>query len=143
MPEAGAIRVFAAHDEAALVALWSECGLTRPWNDPRQDIARKLALQPELLAVACVGATLVGSVMVGYEGHRGWVNYLAVHPAHRQRGLGRALMAWAEARLLERGCPKVNLQVRTGNDSVLAFYARIGYATDDVVGLGKRLVHDV
>jgi ribosomal protein S18 acetylase RimI-like enzyme len=136
------IRLYQPADEAQVVALWQACELTRPWNDPRKDIARKLALQPELFAVAECEGLLAGSVMVGYEGHRGWINYLAVSPAHRRAGLGRALMAWAEARLHERGCPKINLQVRSGNSSVLAFYDALGYGRDDVVGLGKRLVHD-
>lgn len=139
----GSIRVYEKADEPQIIALWLACDLTRPWNDPRKDIARKLAIQPELFAVAESRGELVGSVMVGYEGHRGWINYLAVSPKHRREGLGRALMAWAEARLLERGCPKVNLQVRGSNTSVLAFYDSLGYGRDDVVGLGKRLVHDV
>lgn len=139
-----AIRAYAADDEAAVIALWQRCGLTRPWNDPAKDIRRKLAEQPELFGVMLAddGTNVIGSVMAGYEGHRGWINYLAVDPALQGRGLGRQLMSWAEARLLERGCPKINLQVRQGNEAVLAFYAAIGYADDKVVSLGKRLEHD-
>lgn len=141
------IRPFEPDDQDAVIALWQRCGLTRPWNDPRKDIRRKLAEQPELFGVmvdgaAAGGGALIGSVMAGYEGHRGWINYLAVDPAQQGRGLGRKLMDWAEARLRERGCPKINLQVRQGNEAVLAFYAALGYADDQVVSLGKRLERD-
>lgn len=85
---------------------------------------------------------VVGSVMAGYEGHRGWINYLAVDPEVRRQGLGRRLMDAAESRLLELGCPKINLQVRSSNAEVLAFYDRIGFGRDDVVSFGKRLVDD-
>lgn len=136
------IRPFDVDDEDDLIALWQRCELTRPWNDPRKDIRRKLAVQPELLLVALEGDRLVGSVMVGYEGHRGWINYLAVAPDLRRRGLGRELMAEAERRLLALGCPKVNLQVRAGNEAVVAFYERLGYSLDHTVGLGKRLIVD-
>ena len=136
------IRAFAPKDEAAVVALWEQCHLTRPWNDPHKDIARKLAVQPELFLVGSVAGVIVASVMAGYEGHRGWVNYLAVSPAHRRKGLGRTLMQEAERRLLERGCPKINVQVRNGNGGALAFYAKLGYAQDEAVALGKRLIAD-
>ena len=89
------------------------------------------------------GGQLIGSVMVGYEGHRGWINYLAVHPDRRRQGLGRHLMAQAESRLRDLGCPKVNLQVRQSNESATEFYQRIGYAVDDVISLGKRLEDDI
>jgi ribosomal protein S18 acetylase RimI-like enzyme len=85
---------------------------------------------------------LIGSVMVGYEGHRGWVNYLAVHPGHQRQGLGRVLMDEAERRLRELGCAKVNLQIRTSNEATVEFYRRIGYAFDDVVSMGRRLDDD-
>jgi ribosomal protein S18 acetylase RimI-like enzyme len=136
------IRPYRGDDEAPLVALWRDCGLTRPWNDAHKDIARKLAVQPELLLVAVTGSELAGSVMAGYEGHRGWINYLAVAPARRRGGLGRALMAAAEERLRALGCPKINLQVRADNEAVLAFYRRIGYVQEDFVSLGRRLVDD-
>lgn len=136
------IRLFEDADEPAVVALWQRCGLTRPWNDPAKDIRRKLAEQPELFGVMVDGGDIVGTVMAGYEGHRGWINYLAVDPSCQQRGLGRQLMDWSESRLRERGCPKINLQVRQGNEAVLAFYAALGYAGDNVVSLGKRLEHD-
>lgn len=143
MPDGLLIRPFEDADEAAVVALWQRAGLVRPWNDPGKDIRRKRAEQPELFGVMVdEGGGIVGTVMAGYEGHRGWINYLAVDPSQQKRGLGRQLMDWSETRLRERGCPKINLQVRQGNEAVLAFYAALGYADDKVVSLGKRLEHD-
>jgi ribosomal protein S18 acetylase RimI-like enzyme len=136
------VREFADADEDAVVELWRRCGLTRPWNDPRKDIARKRRVQRELFLVAEEGGAVVGSVMGGYEGHRGWVNYLAVDPAQRRAGLGRRLMAEVESRLRALGCPKLNLQVRNDNAEALAFYERIGFAVDAAVSLGKRLERD-
>jgi ribosomal protein S18 acetylase RimI-like enzyme len=136
------IRAFHPGDEPAVVALWDECGLTRPWNDPRKDIARKLAVQPELFLVGLIDAGLMASLMAGYEGHRGWMNYLAVAPRFRGRGLARLLVAEVERLLLERGCPKVNLQVRATNLEAVAFYRRLGYAQDESISLGKRLIVD-
>jgi len=141
------IRSYAISDEAAVVALWQACGLVRPWNDPHKDIARKLTVQPELFLVGTVleeGAEqLVATAMVGYDGHRGWVNYLAVTPGRQRLSMGRHLMAEAEALLLARGCPKINLQIRTTNAGVIAFYKKLGYAQDEAVSLGKRLIPDL
>jgi ribosomal protein S18 acetylase RimI-like enzyme len=136
------IRPFREADEAQVVALWRACGLTRPWNDPHKDIARKLQVQRELFLVAEEGGAIVASVMAGYEGHRGWVNYLAVDAAHRRGGLGARLMRHVEDLLLARGCPKLSLVVRTSNADVLAFYRTLGYAQDDAIPLGKRLIPD-
>ena len=133
------IRCFEPRDEPGLVALWHACDLVVPWNDPSRDIASKLAFQPDLLFVAESDGRVAGSVMVGYEGHRGWINYLAVEPAARRGGLGRALVERAERELGARGCPKVNLQVRGSNRAAVAFYERLGYVIDDTVSLGKRL----
>jgi ribosomal protein S18 acetylase RimI-like enzyme len=136
------VRPFVAANEAAVIALWERCGLTRPWNDPRKDIRRKLAVRPDLFLVGALNGVVVASVMAGYEGHRGWINYLAVAPEHQGKGFGRAMMAEAEHRLREAGCPKINLQVRSANTTVVEFYQRLGYTVDDVVSLGKRLEHD-
>ena len=125
------------------MSLWSICELTRPWNNPHRDIDRKLARDADNLLVLEAGDQLIGSVMVGYEGHRGWINYLAVHPDHRRQGLGRLLMDVAERRLRDLGCAKLNLQVRASNETATEFYRQIGYTVDDVVSLGKRLEHDV
>jgi ribosomal protein S18 acetylase RimI-like enzyme len=136
------IRAFQPADEAAVVALWKECGLTRPWNDPHKDIARKLTEQPELFLVGAIGNEVVASVMVGFDGHRGWAYYLAVAERHRKRAYGRALMHEAERLLIERGCPKINLQVRSSNPGVIEFYRKLGYSHDQTVSLGKRLIPD-
>ncbi len=136
------IRPFREADEAAVILLWERCELTRPWNDPRRDIRRKLAVRPDLFLVGAIRGEVVGSVMVGYDGRRGWINYLAVDPDHRKQGLGRMLMAEAELRLLREGCPKINLQVRANNPEVVAFYQRLGYAVEELVSMGKRLVRD-
>jgi len=136
------IRPYDSADEDAVVELWRRCDLLRPWNDPRRDVARKLTVQRESFLLAVEGDAVLGSVMAGYDGHRGWVNYLAVDPDARGRGIGRALMAQAERGLLELGCPKVNLQVRATNAAAIGFYRRLGYLDDDVVSLGKRLLRD-
>jgi ribosomal protein S18 acetylase RimI-like enzyme len=136
------IRPFQAEDGPTVVALWDQCGLTRPWNDPRKDVARKLRVQPELFLVGEENEALVASVMAGYEGHRGWVNYLAVAPAFRGRGFGRALMHRVEEALSAMGCPKVSLLIRSSNAEVMAFYRHLGYTQDDAVPFGKRLIHD-
>jgi ribosomal protein S18 acetylase RimI-like enzyme len=136
------IRPFREADTDAVVALWDRCGLLRPWNDPRKDIARKLEVQRELFLVGEIKQRLVAVVMAGYEGHRGWVNYLAVEPERQGQGLGRQMMAAVERGLAERGCPKVQLQIRRGNLDVVRFYGELGYAEDEVISMGKRLVFD-
>lgn len=136
------IRPYQETDEAAVVALWQACGLTRPWNDPHQDIARKLQVQRELFLVGEADGQVIATTMAGYDGHRGWVNYLAVAPGQRGQGLGAALMQHIEQQLLALGCPKLNLQVRSSNTAVLDFYRHLGYAQDEVVSLGKRLIPD-
>ena len=136
------IRSFRTSDEDAVIALWRECGLTRAWNDPRKDITRKLTVQPELFLVGELDGKVIATLMAGYEGHRGWVNYLAVAPKHRRQGFGRVLMQEAEERLLALGCPKMNIQVRNSNAEALAFYCGIGYVQDEAISLGKRLIPD-
>ena len=136
------IRPYQTSDEAAVIALWQTCGLTRAWNDPAKDIARKMAVQPELFLVGTLNGEVMASVMAGYEGHRGWVNYLAVWPAQQKNAYGRALMQEVERLLLARGCPKINLQIRTSNAAVIAFYQHLGYVQDDAVSFGRRLIPD-
>ncbi|MBI2516983.1 MAG: GNAT family acetyltransferase [Opitutae bacterium] len=136
------IRPYAPTDEAAVIALWQACDLVRPQNDPRKDIARKLRVNPEWFLVAEHDGRIVGAVMAGYEGHRGWVNYLAAEPSRRRIGIGRALMTEAEKLLRAAGCPKINLQVRPDNPDVIEFYRRIGFAVEGAISLGKRLVKD-
>ncbi len=130
------------------MALWRQAGLVVPWNDPYQDIERKLTVQPELFLVAeatdaaAHETAVVGTAMVGYDGHRGWVNYLAVEESRRGGGLGARLMREAERLLVERGCPKLNLQVRSSNTGVIEWYRTLGYVPDNAVSLGKRLIPD-
>jgi ribosomal protein S18 acetylase RimI-like enzyme len=136
------IRPFQPQDTEAVISLWRQCDLVRPWNDPHKDIQRKLRVRPDLFLVGVLEGRVVACVMVGYEGHRGWLNYLAVAPEHQRRGLARAIVAEAERLLREAGCPKINLQIRTSNHGVIEFYRHLGYATDDVASMGKRLQHD-
>jgi ribosomal protein S18 acetylase RimI-like enzyme len=136
------IRPFAETETEDVVALWEDAGLTRPWNDPRRDIARKLRVQPELFLVALHEEQVVGTVMGGYDGHRGWLYYLAVAGTHRGRGIGAALVQDVEARLLAMGCPKVQLMVRPDNDAARGFYAALGYEHFDTWATGKRLIAD-
>ncbi|MEE9414440.1 MAG: GNAT family acetyltransferase [Acidimicrobiales bacterium] len=136
------IRSYEEADRATLVELWQRCELTRPWNDPNLDIDRKLALDDGLLLVATDAGKLLGSVMVGYDGHRGWVNYLAVDPDRQRTGLGAQLMQTAEDILQDMGCPKINLQIRQSNRKLVGFYAALGYDVDPVTSMGKRLIHD-
>ena len=142
------IRTAIAEDHERILELWEACGLTRQWNGPRRDLARKLAHDPELLLVgtapddAATGNQVVAIVMAGYEGHRGWLNYLAVDPVHNGRGFGRAIVAEGERRLGALGCPKTNLQVRHDNAAAIGFGEALGYVVDDAVSMGRRLIHD-
>ncbi len=141
MPEL-TIRSYGDQDQQDVIRLWRECGLVRPQNNPCRDIARKMGVNPELFLVGTLDGQVVATCMAGYEGHRGWLNYLAVDPQVQRRGLGSQLVAEAERRLRALGCPKINLQVRTSNQAVISFYRSLGYAVDDVISLGKRLVVD-
>jgi ribosomal protein S18 acetylase RimI-like enzyme len=134
------IRPFSMADKPAVITLWHTCGLVVPQNDPATDIARKLQVQPHLFLVGLLDGQLVATAMAGYEGHRGWVNYLAVEPRYQRRGIGRRMMDEAERLLLLEGCPKINLNVRNNNTQVIAFYERLGFTVDAVVGMGKRIM---
>jgi len=136
------IRPFQMQDEAGVIALWRECDLVRPWNDPHKDICRKLLAGGEMFLVGSIDGRIVATVMAGYEGHRGWLNYLAVATEYRRRGFARRIVAEAETLLRNAGCPKINLQVRTSNPGVIEFYRRIGYSVDEVMSMGKRLEPD-
>ncbi|WP_294322631.1 GNAT family acetyltransferase [uncultured Sphingomonas sp.] len=131
-----------ADDAAAVVALWHACGLTRPWNDPDADFARALNGATSTILVARQGEGTVGSVMVGHDGHRGWLYYLAVRPDLREQGIGAALFDAAEHWLRIRSVPKVQLMVREDNDAALAFYDRIGLERQGVVVLGRFIQHE-
>ena len=130
---------YSSEYQDAVVDLWRKCNLVVPQNDPVEDIQRKLVFQPDLFFVALLDSKVIGSIMVGYEGHRGWMNYLAVLPEHQRQGYGRKLVEKAVDELKRLGCLKVNLQVRRSNVSVVEFYEHLGFKDDDVVGLGKRL----
>lgn len=136
------VREFRSSDRPSVVALWRECDLVRPQNDPDLDIDRKLAVDDSMFFVAVSDGSVIGTVMAGYDGHRGWINYLAVLPSRQGDGIGRLLLAHAEDRLSAVGCPKVNLQVRTTNGTAVGFYRAAGYRDDDVISLGKRLIED-
>ena len=136
------VRAFQPADTDQVVALWDACGLTRPWNDARADIARKLSVQPELFLVAVDGDRVIGTTMAGYDGHRGWLYYVGTDPDRRGEGIAAALIARAEELLIALGCPKVNLMVREGNEGVLDFYATNGYEPFQVHNAAKRLIAD-
>jgi ribosomal protein S18 acetylase RimI-like enzyme len=136
------IRPFIETDESAVIRLWHDCQLLTPQNNPHQDIARKLLVDRDLFLVGLVAGEVVATVMGGYEGHRGWINYLAVDSPFRLQGYGRLMMRAVENLLRTKGCPKINLQVRAANQAVISFYEAIGFSDDRVLSLGKRLVDD-
>ncbi len=133
------IRAYQPTDEEQVINLWQECCLVVPQNNPQRDILLKLQVQPELFLVGLAGSQIVASIMAGYEGHRGWFNYLAVSPDFQRQGIGRRMVEAATAKLEAMGCPKINLQIRTSNTEVIEFYKRIGFTMDNVVSMGKRL----
>jgi ribosomal protein S18 acetylase RimI-like enzyme len=134
------IRPYLETDEAAVASLWREVFPdSPPWNQPEADIRRKLAVQRELFFVAVIDEEVIGTAMAGFDGHRGWVHYVAVKPEHRRQGIGGALMERVEQGLGGLGCTKLNLQVRASNDTVVSFYQKLGYEVEDRVSMGKRL----
>ncbi len=136
------IRVFRQDDFEEVITLWERCDLLRPWNDPEMDIERKLNCGADLFLVAEVSGALVGSIMGGYDGHRGSAYYLGVHPDYRGRGIANALISRLEKKLIARGCPKINLMVREDNEAVIGMYEKLEYELGDSVTLGKRLIED-
>jgi ribosomal protein S18 acetylase RimI-like enzyme len=136
------IRPYRSDDEDAVVGLWVACQLVAPQNNPQRDIARKLRVNSDWFLVGELDGKIVATCMAGYEGHRGWINYLAVAPECQRRGIARQIMDEAERLLRQAGCPKINLQMRTANAQVIEFYKRIGFEIDDVVSMGKRLEMD-
>ena len=136
------IREYREDDRQSIIALWTECGLVVSHNNPDRDIDRKLKVDPDLFLVGIDASGLVATVMGGYDGHRGWINYLAVKPSVQGQAYGRLIMQAVEERIERRGCPKINLQIRTTNKAVQSFYQSLGYSLDEVVGMGKRLEPD-
>ena len=137
------IRPFQMADRDVVIKLWVQCGLVVPHNDPSRDIERKMKVRPEWFLVGEMDGQVVSTCMVGYEGHRGWVNYLAVRPDLQKRGLGKQIMEEAENILKDAGCAKINLQIRSTNQRVIRFYESLGYRQDPVVSMGKRLEPDI
>lgn len=136
------VRQFKAQDTDQVVALWQECELTRPWNNPLLDIERKQQQDDSLFLVGELDNHLIASVMGGYDGHRGWMYYLAVSPKHQRCGYARELISHLEQKLIALGCPKLNLQIRSDNIAVQEFYHEIGFTEDATVSMGKRLIPD-
>jgi len=134
------VRPFREADDAEVVALWKRVFPDeRAWNEPAAYIQRKLAVQRELFLVGALDGAVVATVVAGYDGVRGWIYHLAVAPAHRRHGYGRAMMADAEARLRALGCAKINLQIFRSNAEVVRFYERLGYALEDRLSMGRRI----
>ena len=136
------IRKFKESDRKPVIELWERCDLVRAWNDPNKDITRKASFQSDLFLVGELDNKIVASAMAGYDGHRGSVFYLAIAPEYQSLGYGKILMNEIEKKLISMGCPKLNIVVRSSNKNVLGFYSHLGYTTDEVVSLGKRLIPD-
>ncbi len=129
---------------AQVVRLWeSVFGYEAPHNAPSLVIDQKLAVADGLFFVAKAGGAVVGTIMAGYDGHRGWIYSLAVHPDHRKRAIGSRLLSFAEGRLASRGCSKINLQIMKGNHQVQTFYEANGYSAEERISMGKRLPENV
>ena len=125
-----------------MIQLWVDCGLVAPQNNPIRDIERKLRVNPEWFLVGELEGNIIASCMAGYEGHRGWINYLAVLPSFQRKGYGNEIIRRVEELLSDAGCPKVNLQIRATNPAVVEFYKSIGYQVEEMVSMGKRIEFD-
>ncbi len=136
------IRQYRHEDQEMVVQLWKKVGVIRITNDPENDIERKIKHSPDLFLVAEIDGTIAGTVMIGWEGHRGWINYLGVSPEYQGRSIGTNLMKKAEEILRGRGCPKINLMIRKSNQKVIEFYKKLGFLEDEVICIGKRLAQN-
>jgi ribosomal protein S18 acetylase RimI-like enzyme len=136
------IKPYHPDNQQAVINLWQACNLVVAWNDPVKDIQRKMLVDPDLFLIGQLSEDIVATVMGGYEGHRGWINYLAVSPEHQRKGYARAMMQQVEVLIQQKGSPKINLQVRSNNIDVIQFYQAIGYDIENAVGMGKRLIPD-
>ena len=138
------IRIYRERDREQVLALWQECDLIHPKNDPQKDLDRKKGFGEELFLVVEEREKIIGTVMGGYDGHRGIINYLGVHPSFRGQGLGKMLLQAVEQKLKDLGCPQVNLLVWSNNSEVLTFYKKTQYSeANDIVLLRKRLISDL
>ncbi len=136
------VRSYIDSDRESVIDLWQRCGLVVPWNDPAVDIDRKMNVDPDLFVVGLVNSKLVATAMGGYDGHRGSIFYLAVDQNYQGQGNGKKIVEYLAGLLEKRGCPKLNIMVRSSNTRVIDFYHRLGFKTDEVVCLGKRLIED-
>ena len=136
------IRPYSSADEESVMRLWQRCNLLRSQNNAHLDIARKMTVNPELFLVGVLDGKVVATVMGGYEGHRGWINYLGVDPDCQRRGFARQMMAVVEEKIRAMGAAKINLQIRNDNLGVVGFYEAIGYTVDPATSMGKWLVND-
>jgi ribosomal protein S18 acetylase RimI-like enzyme len=133
-----------ATHRSQVVALWETVfGYEAAHNNPGLVIDKKVAVNDQLFFVAVTDSTVVGTIMAGYDGHRGWIYSVAVAPSHRKQGIGSQLVAHAERALTGKGCVKINLQIMEGNESVAAFYASLGYSVDKRVSMGKRIPENI
>ncbi|BAY89876.1 MULTISPECIES: GNAT family acetyltransferase [unclassified Tolypothrix] len=133
------LRPYQEPDEEQVINLWYRCNLVVPWNDPKQDIKLKVQVQPELFFVGLIEDEVIATLMAGYEGHRGWFNYLAVTPEYQRQGIGKYMVEQATIKLKLLNCPKINIQIRNSNKDVIQFYEHLGFKIDDVISMGKRL----
>ena len=136
------IRIYKESDEEQIINLWKICNLIVPWNNPKTDIQRKLSENPELFFVGEIEEKLIATCMAGYDGHRGWAYYVAVHPDWQRKEFAATMMEHAEKKLKEIGCPKIQLMVRNSNLGIMEFYKKIGYKIDPLVTMGKTLIED-
>ena len=136
------IRTFESSVTNRVIFIWEKCGLVRSWNNPNLDIQRKLSFQKDLFFIGELNNDIIATAMFGYDGHRGWLNYFAVIPKYQKTGFGKQLLNFGETILIEKGCPKLNIQIRTENIEAMNFYKRVGYTEDAAVSFGKRLIED-
>lgn len=136
------VRIFRFDDEPYVIDLWRQCGLIVPWNNPKTDIQRKLSTSPDLFYVGVLDDELIATCMAGYDGHRGWIYFLAVKDSFQRKGFASRLIDHAESELIKLGCPKVELMVRKTNKNIISFYRSVGYDCDPVKVLSKRLIKD-
>ena len=136
------IRTYEHADMEDVIHVWEQCGLIRSWNNPKLDIQRKAKTQKNLFFVGELSNKIIANAMFGYDGHRGWLNYFAVLPQYQKSGFGKQLLEFGEKILVDKGCPKINLQIRADNKEAINFYKAVGYNEDEVISFGKRLIED-
>ena len=136
------IRTYQHTDMEDIIHVWKDCGLIRSWNNPKLDIERKINTQKDLFFVGELSNKIIATAMFGYDGHRGWLNYFAVLPEYQKIGFGKKLLEFGEKTLVDRGCPKINLQIRADNKEAINFYNAVGFNEDKVISFGKRLIED-